>query len=128
MSSYQQAVEDFKERYAREEGLSQKDLILYWSYGTFSDCYSLWFADDFSKNLYTEEIRELCPKDQMFDIYDGTITNRSAKGLEAVFRENPRNILVVNWRTMDKYRDRDHTRVIMGDLENLMFIVYQDSE
>lgn len=127
LTAYQDEVRDFQDSYSQELQDGSRDLVLYWSYGTYSPCYSLWFGNDFSKRLYTSHILESCPAELQYDVWDETITGTNDTGLDALFRGHQNRVLVANTNTIEELQDEDHTRVISTNLDNLGFIVYQDT-
>jgi len=69
LENYQSELRNFQEKYARTQDLKREDIKLYWTYGSFSPCYSLRFGNDFSKRLYTDEINQICPSELQYDIF-----------------------------------------------------------
>ncbi len=47
-----------------------KDSItVLWGYGTTSPCYALRFGDMYTPNIFSRELRDLCPNDWMYDVW-----------------------------------------------------------
>ncbi len=65
VDTYQKEVTDFLADYAGSKGLETDDLTVYWTYSTYSECYSLWFGNEYAKNRFNIEIDEICkPKNE----------------------------------------------------------------
>ncbi|MEJ2448182.1 MAG: hypothetical protein P8Y37_09635, partial [Anaerolineales bacterium] len=127
LENYQSELRNFQDKYARSQDLKREDIKLYWTYGTFSPCYSLRFGNDFSKRLYTDEINQICPSDLQYDIWDDTIAGTDETGLDSLFNKQTNIVLVGNRNTLEEYQAEDHIDVIYSELDNLGFIVYQES-
>jgi hypothetical protein len=67
--SYNAEISGFLSDYADSQGLKVEDLILYWTYESYSPCYSLWFGNGFAKHSFINEIIETCPSNYSFDTY-----------------------------------------------------------
>lgn len=67
-AAYQEEVASFLADFAASRGLAQDQLQKYWTYGSYSECYSLWFGSEYAKNLFNDEIREYCGANQEYSI------------------------------------------------------------
>jgi hypothetical protein len=125
LNSYNSEVNNLLEQYSSDQDIDRRDLEIYWTYGTYSPCYSLWLGNDFSKRRYTKEILELCPKDLQYDIWDDTIADTDETGLESLFDKRNNIILVGNKNTLEKFQNHDQIRILRSQFNSLGFIVYQ---
>ena len=67
--SYNSEISNFLINYADSQGLKVEDLILYWTYESYSPCYSLWFGNGFAKHSFINEIIETCTSNYSLDTY-----------------------------------------------------------
>jgi hypothetical protein len=123
--SYSGEVKNLLDDYSSIQKINKEELEIYWTYGTYSPCYSLWFGNDFSKRRYTDEILNQCPNDLQYDIWDETISYTDETGLESLFDEQKNVILVGNRSTIEKYQNQAQVEIIRSLQHNLSFIVYQ---
>ncbi len=123
LDSYQSEIDDFISSYSQENQVDPGQVTIYWTYNTFSPCYSLWLGNDFSKKRFTDEIGELCPNDLQFDVWDRTITGSNLNGLEALRNQQEHSILIGDSQTIDNSSDFEFTEVVDSQYLNLGFII-----
>ncbi len=58
----QKLVQQIITQRAREVQRPPEDLTVLWMYGTYSDCWGLWFANQRSGDAFDKEISHICPK------------------------------------------------------------------
>ncbi|MFV1949832.1 MAG: hypothetical protein ACC633_07870 [Anaerolineales bacterium] len=63
---YQKEIQRFISEYAQSHNLQETSIEKYWVYGSYSECYALWFANDSAKKIFTKEINEICSKSNDF--------------------------------------------------------------
>jgi hypothetical protein len=73
--AYQIEVDDFLDRTAAAWNMDRGDLKLYWTYGSFSPCFSLWFGNEYAKSRFSDQISEYCDPQNSYaiDIWSRTI-------------------------------------------------------
>lgn len=88
ITAYEEEIQRFVDEYAQFNNLPIDSISKYWTYGSYSECYSLWFANQSAKNLFTKEITEICSKseDYSYDYWTQKIypsdLNRSLSNLD----------------------------------------------
>ena len=117
---YQLEVEEFKVNQASESGYDPEFVTYYWTYNTWSPCYSRWLGNEFSKTRFTEEVSALCPQDRQFDIWKSPVTN-----LEKFQDPNELNIIIVNTRNFDQVGDKEFITKINSNVQNLGYILVE---
>jgi hypothetical protein len=70
---YQDQIDSFTLPEGQNQTEQPREHPLLWTYGAYSPCYSLWFGNDWAKNLFTEEIASVCKNQYVLDIYTGNI-------------------------------------------------------
>lgn len=55
--------------YANTQGRGMQSLVVVWTYGTYSPCFSLWFGNDSTDNAFRREIGRLCPRQLAYDYF-----------------------------------------------------------
>ena len=124
LKSYQKDIDDFISSYSQKNQVSPDQVKVYWTYNTYSPCYSLWLANDFSKKRFTNEINELCPNDFQFDVWDRTITGTDLRGLETLLNQQEHIIVIGNNRTIAKNAEFEFIEVVPSEIENLGYIIF----
>ena len=54
---------------AVKQGRGLQGLVVVWTYGTYSPCFSLWFANDSTDNAFRREIGKQCPRQIAYDYF-----------------------------------------------------------
>ncbi len=68
IQTYQKEVDNFMDWYSEDLNIEVNEINKYWTYGSFSRCHSLWFGNEYAKNLFTDEVYEVCNENQEFSI------------------------------------------------------------
>lgn len=66
IATYQEEIQRFVSEYAQSQNLQENSIVKYWVYGSYSECYALWFANESAKRIFTKEINEICSKRNEF--------------------------------------------------------------
>lgn len=83
ITSVEQQTALLQDTYAREQGRDQQGLVVVWTYGTYSPCFSWWFGNDSADNAFRKEIGRLCPRQLALDLWSGMVIPRQgARSLE----------------------------------------------
>jgi hypothetical protein len=109
--TFQHEIQSFLNNYAKSQNLNKDDLKIFWTYGTFSDCYALYFGNDYAKNLFSEEISEICGFQNEFSINvwskkifpDNTNIRLNTLDFKAVVIGNPENIYPLDLNDFHEY-------------------------
>ncbi len=118
LDQYQTEVKQFRKQVQDQAGLDPDDITVYWTYNTWSPCYARWLGNEFSKNRFTDQVLEICPRDLQFDIWNKSITNpRNLKDPGEL------NILIVNQRNFDQVQKMEYLTKIESSVSNLGFIL-----
>ena len=65
-----------QEEYAGLQGRAPQSLVVVWTYGTYSPCFSWWFGNDSTDNAFRREIGKLCPRQLALDIFGQMVIPR----------------------------------------------------
>lgn len=123
LSDYQDEITNFVVDYSEEKQISPDQVTIYWTYGTYSHCYSLWFGNDFSKSRFTDEIIDVCPNELQFDVWDQSITGTKDRGIEVLTEQQEYSIMIGRERYLEKY-DGD-AFIVNSNVKNLSFIYFR---
>ena len=123
LSIYQDEVTDFISTYSKENQIETNQVTIYWTYGTYSPCYSLWLGNDFSNRRFTKEIIEFCPNELQYDVWNHSVPGTKLKGIEALSESQDHAILITDNRTMDIIAENQI--IINSQVENLRFIYFR---
>lgn len=56
--------------YMNRNHISPQNLAVLWTYETFSRCYSLWFGNEYTGNLFSKELLEICGNQTALNIWN----------------------------------------------------------
>jgi hypothetical protein len=56
--------------YSYSKGRTPDNLVILWTYGTYSPCYSLWFANDYADNIFSKDIKRICGNQLEINIWN----------------------------------------------------------
>jgi hypothetical protein len=59
-------VDEIVQQYAQLTNRASKDIVILWMYGTYSQCWRLWFGNRASADAFTKEIVSFCPNQYEF--------------------------------------------------------------
>jgi hypothetical protein len=72
-----------QDEYAASQRRHPQSLVMVWTYGTYSPCFSWWFGNDSTDNAFRREIGKLCPRQLALDIFGQMVIPRQgARPLE----------------------------------------------
>jgi|GEM_PF-3027369 len=118
--SYQKELNTFRANQPGDTDFDSDNITYYWTYDTFSLCYSLWFGNDFSKTRFTNEILNMCPDDLQYDVWKNPLDN-----LEILRGNDQLNILILNNRYFKMVDDLDYINKIESSIWNLGFVIVE---
>ena len=121
--SYQEEVQRFISEYAASRQFNETDINKYWMYGSFSECYALWFGNDYTRGLFTEEITEQCSSQRDFavDIWSKRLSPVS-KDLKLEYLYYNSVIIGESWR-FDQLGLAGYQEIRSPQVENLSFFI-----
>ena len=122
-NSYQAEVQRFISEYAADQHLNESEINKYWLYGSFSQCYALWFGNDYTRGLFTKEITEQCSsrRDFAVDIWSKRLSPVS-KDLSLENLDSNSVIIGESWR-FNQLGLADYWEVSSPKVENLSFFI-----
>ena len=87
-------------RYARAADRRPDDIVILWGYGTSSRCYALRFGNSYVGGLFAEEIRDLCPQQWVFNVWDQAV--ELPHGMEPLAQATGWDILAILERRLNE--------------------------
>ncbi|MFL7813783.1 MAG: hypothetical protein AB8I40_08915, partial [Anaerolineales bacterium] len=119
IETYQSEVDAFLESYSSSQGLEPAEIEKYWTYGSYSECHSLWFGNEYAKNLFTDEIEEQCgpAQDYSISLWSGKVIpdrtlNIQDLGPNSVIIGNPSRLM----ESLDLDAFQEHRSQALPDL------------
>ena len=103
LQSYQNEVNRVLDDFSQMKQIERNEINQYWTYGSFSSCYALWFGNDFGKRLFTNEITDLCLNEHQIDIWNKSIPHAKNSGIRSVLEQNQNNIIIGNIGLLGSY-------------------------
>jgi hypothetical protein len=67
--AFENKIQSTTTEYARLTNRNPENLVILWTYGTYSPCYSLRFANEYAKGLFQEGINKICPNQYQLNIW-----------------------------------------------------------
>ena len=86
--------------YARAADQPPEDIVILWGYGTSSRCYGLRFGNSYVGGLFAEEIRDLCPQQWVFNVWDQAA--ELPQGMEPLAQATGWDVLAILERSLSE--------------------------
>lgn len=123
LQSYQNEVTRVLDDFSQLKQIERNEISQYWTYGSFSSCYALWFGNDFGKRLFTNEIIDLCSNEYQIDIWDKSIPHAKNSEIQSVLEQSQHNIIIGNSGLLGSYDMDSFGKIMESDFHGLGYII-----
>ena len=123
LNSYQNEVNRVLDDFSQMKGIERNEISQYWTYGSFSSCYALWFGNDFGKRLFTNDIIDLCLNEYQIDIWNKSMPHAKNSGIQSILEQNQNNIIIGNMDLLGSYNMDRFGKITESDFPGLGYII-----